>query len=267
MLGIREFFSRHRAPLLAVPVDAGSGPAIVLVHGIASSSKAFAALLPYISAGHRVIAIDLLGFGTSPAPLDSQYTLEDHVDAVARTIDSLRIDGPFVLVGHSLGCLISSRYTATHKKRVARLVLISPPVYLAPHEIADARDRNEVTGYLAAYQYLRANKRFTLANAAFVSHALRLKDVMDITEKNWIPFERSMEHCIEQQTIITDLARIDVPIEIAYGRLDEFVTTSSMRLIERIKGVTVHPVNVSDHMIRKPLARVAATAILGAWAR
>ncbi len=265
------------APLLHVAADtgqpdAGGGahrpgalpakkPVAVMIHGIASSSATFVYVMPLVEATHRVIAIDLLGFGGSPVPEHAEYTLEEHVAAIARTIRSLHLDEPFVLVGHSLGCLIAARYAATHESHVSKLVLVAPPVYLTPQEIADPRSRLRMQGYLQAYQYFRENKEFTIARAAVVSRMLPVAHVMEITEQNWVPFVKSMQHCIEQQTVISDLARVDRPVEVVYGRFDEFLVPGNLTIIEKMRGVTTHVVNASDHMIRKPMARVVAKAI------
>src|SRR3712207_5410976 len=120
---------RRGAPPLHVAIDEGAGPVVVLVHGIASSSVTFENLVPLLTDRHRVVAIDLLGFGESVAPPDAEFTIEEHVDAVSRTLYALRLPSPFVLVGHSMGSLIASRYAATNPKRVRRLVLVAPPVY------------------------------------------------------------------------------------------------------------------------------------------
>ncbi len=255
-----------RAPLLHVAADNKRDghdprPVVVMIHGIASSSATFVYVTPLILDEHRVIAIDLLGFGESPQPEGAEYTLEEHVAAVAHTIRSLHLDAPFTLVGHSLGCLIAARYAATHRSHVAKLVLVSPPVYLSPAEIGDPRVRLRMSGYLQAYQYFRENKAFTIAHAAVVSKLLPVAHVMEITEQNWEPFVKSLEHCIESQTVISDLARVDAPVELVYGRLDEFLVPENLAIIEKMRNVTTHVVNVSDHMIRKPMARVVATAI------
>ncbi|WP_084361334.1 alpha/beta fold hydrolase [Herbiconiux solani] len=283
-----------KAPLLHVAVDTGTGtgtgvgagsdtpaphplglfgargsgaadhddrPIVVMLHGIASSSATFFYVIPLIEKTHRVIAIDLLGFGGSPQPEGAEYTLEEHVAAIAHTIRSLHLDRPFVLVGHSLGCLIGTRYTATHGSHVTKLVLVSPPVYLSPQEIGDPRVRSRVQGYLQAYQYFRGNKQFTTATAAVVSRLLPVEHVMEITEQNWDPFVKSLQHCIESQTVVSDLAGVDVPIDVIYGRLDQFLVPGNLKVIEKMRNVTTHVVNVSDHMIRKPMARVVATAI------
>lgn len=258
-----------RAPLLHVAIDTGDPktktdeerPVVVMIHGIASSSATFTYVIPLIEKTHRVIAIDLLGFGGSPQPDDAEYTLEEHVSAIAHTIRSLHLAKQFILVGHSLGCLIASRYAATHEDHVAKLVLVSPPVYLSPDEISDPLAKRRMSGYLQAFQYFRANKDFTTATASVVSRLLPIEHVMEVTEQNWEPFVKSLEHCIESQTVISDLARVDRPVDVVYGRLDEFLVQGNLTIIGKMRGVTMHVVPASDHMIRKPMAKVVASAI------
>src|SRR5690606_28949501 len=99
--------SRWRQPRgvrLHVAVDAGQGPVVILVHGIASTSQTYREVIPLLEGDHRVIALDLLGFGQSPAGAD--YTPEEHVAALHATIRSLKLREPFVLAGHSLGALL-----------------------------------------------------------------------------------------------------------------------------------------------------------------
>lgn len=265
MSRIRDLLAELREPLLNVsirqePSGASDAPTVVLIHGIASSSSTFDFVVPLISDTHRVIAIDLLGFGGSPAPDGAEYTLDEHVAAISHTIRHLHLEH-FVLVGHSLGCLIGSRYAARHGRHLDKLVLVSPPVYPAPSEIGDPLTRAQVSGYLAIYKFLRNNKDFTIAHASRVAKLLPIEHVMEITETNWTAFVKSLENCIETQTIISDLAAVDVPVEIVYGRFDEFLVPGSLAILSKMRGVTTHRVEVSDHVIRRPMARVVAQAI------
>ena len=106
---LRDLLTARKPPLLHVATDAGTGSPVVMIHGIASSSVTFERLIPLVEPYHRVIAIDLLGFGESPAPDDAAYTIDEHVAALARTLRELRLREPFVLVGHSMGALIARR--------------------------------------------------------------------------------------------------------------------------------------------------------------
>lgn len=251
----------RRPPLLHVAIDQGTGAPVVLIHGIASSSVTFDNVVPLIAAGHRVVAIDLLGFGGSPAPEDAGYTLEEHVAALARTIDSLRLRGSFVLVGHSMGSLIASRYAVTHGAKLRGLVLVSPPIYLAPTAIGSRRDRTTMGLYLRAYEYLRSNKEFTFRAAAGLARLSPIKNLLEVSETNWRAFSLSLQNLIESQTSVSDLASVRVQVEVVYGSLDPLLTPSGIRVIEQLRGVTVHRVDGGDHVIRPRMARVVAAAI------
>ncbi len=251
----------RRPPILNVAYDRGEGPVVVLIHGIASSSVTFQNVVPLIEPRHRVISIDLLGFGGSPVVDDCDYTLADHTEAIRRTIASLRLSEPFTLVGHSMGALIGARFAARYPRLVAKLVLVSPPVYLHPDELSDDLDRGVMDFYRKAYAFLRTNKDFTLANAAIVERFLAIPKAMDITERTWTPFVKSLENSIESQTTVSDLAAVRAPIEVVYGSLDQFASEGSMKIVSRLTGVSVHRVPASDHLIGKRLARVVAEVI------
>jgi pimeloyl-ACP methyl ester carboxylesterase len=250
-----------RLPLLHVADDRGSGPIVVLIHGIASSSITFQNVLPLIEGRHRCISIDLLGFGQSPIVEGIEYTLADHAAAVQRTIASLHLREQYTLVGHSMGSLIGARFAARYKRDVNKLVMVSPPIYLSPSELSDDVDRGVMDLYLRAYQYLRANKEFTLRNAQIVEKLLPIPKAMDINERTWTPFIKSLQNSIESQTTVSDIAAVRVPVEIVYGTLDQFRSEGTMRIVERMHGVEVHRVAASDHLIGKRLARVVAESI------
>jgi len=233
---------------------------VVMIHGIASSSVTFERLIPLVTPYHRVVTIDLLGFGESPAPADAEYTIREHTAALARTIASLRL-GHFVLVGHSMGSLIAARYAALHPRRVAKLVLVSPPVYLPTETIGGDVDRAAQGLYFRAYEFLRQNKEFTIRAAGRLARLSPIKNLLDVSERNWRAFVLSLQNSIETQTTITDLATVKAPIEVVYGSLDPFLAPAGLRVIEQLRGVTTHRVEGGDHVIRPRMARVVATAI------
>ena len=252
---------RRRVPPLHVAIDEGSGPVVVLVHGIASSSVTFENLVPLLTPRHRVVAIDLLGFGESVAPASAAFTIEEHVDALSDTLDAIALSGPFVLVGHSMGSLIASRYAATHPKRVRKLVLVAPPVYVTPSALGDPVERAAMGLYLKAYEYLRNNKTFTMRNAAMLARLSPIKNVLEVSERNWTAFVLSLEKAIESQTTVSDIASVKAPVEVVYGTLDPFLMPGGLRIIEQMRHVTVHKVDGNDHLVRRRLARVIAAAV------
>ncbi len=242
------------------PADA-PGPVVVMIHGIASSSVTFQNLVPLLSPAHRCITIDLLGFGRSPAPADATYTLEEHTAAVEAAIRELRLREPFVLVGHSLGSLIATRYAATHRRELDRLVLVSPPIYLPPSVIGDQRDRASMGLYFTVYEFMRANQQFTTATAAALGRIAPIKNVLEVTERNWQAFVLSLQNAIETQTTIADLASVPVAVDIVYGTLDPFLAPGGLKIAEQLRHVTTTRVNGVDHLVRRKLARAVARII------
>jgi len=116
-------------------VDYGEGPAVVLVHGLGGSWQTWLENLPALARDHRVIAVDLPGFGGSE-PLPSPGELSGHVDTLAELLDALRIDRALV-VGHSMGGLVALLFAAAHIERLYALALVgSGGIVLGPRRLA-----------------------------------------------------------------------------------------------------------------------------------
>jgi cis-3-alkyl-4-acyloxetan-2-one decarboxylase len=250
-----------KAPVLHVPVDVGSGPAVVMVHGIASSATTFQNVIPLLHDDHRVVAIDLLGFGGSPAPMDSGYTVDEHVRSIEATFAKHRLPKEYVLVGHSMGALISTRLALREPRRVKALVLVSPPIYLHSAELSQRRDRRLMDLHLRAYRFVKDNPRFTLQTARLLGQILPVKNVVSLDERGWTAFVRSLENSIETQTTLDDLARVTAPVDLVVGTMDEFASEEVLRIASRMTGVTTHRVLGSDHLIGRRLSRVVAQAV------
>jgi pimeloyl-ACP methyl ester carboxylesterase len=102
----------------------GSGPPLVLLHGgLHTIGLSFGALIPYLAASHRVIAVELQGHGHT-ADIDRIPTYPDLADDVAALLDHLGIERADVF-GYSLGGLVAIELGLRHPTRVGRLVLAS----------------------------------------------------------------------------------------------------------------------------------------------
>lgn len=105
-------------------VDVGSGPVVLLIHGLAHSIHGWRKNIgPLARAGYRVMAIDLPGFGWSDKPGD--YSLDLYV-AVLRDWLRLHCIDEAALVGNSMGGLISAAYSAAVPEQVWATVLVDP---------------------------------------------------------------------------------------------------------------------------------------------
>lgn len=253
-------FARGRTPALSVAMDVGQGPIVVLVHGIASSPSTFQNVVPLLADAHRLIAVDLLGFGASPSPADARFTMDEHVDALERTLRARGVEH-CILVGHSLGALIAARYAATHRSVVTGLVLVSPPIYLPPDAFGDPVARAAMRGYLRAFEFLRHNREFTIRNASVLARLAPIRGVLEIDDRNWTAFASSLQHAIETQSAVSDIASVTVPVHLVYGTLDPFLVPAGLHIVEQMRHVTAHRVNGGDHVIRKRMARIVATAV------
>jgi pimeloyl-ACP methyl ester carboxylesterase len=109
----------------------GSGPPLVLLHGVSLGAAAWAPLFTALS-GWRVLAVDLPGHGLS----DPESYRIGHVRQRARELiddilDALELDEAAV-VGHSLGGMLALWYAAAGTERISRLVAIGEPAVALP---------------------------------------------------------------------------------------------------------------------------------------
>lgn len=100
----------------------GEGAPLVLLHGVGLRAEAWTAQMAGLSAGHRVIALDMPGHGGS-ALLPEDARLPDFVAWCARTLDELGLDR-VSLAGHSMGALIAGGMAVEHPDRLERVGLL-----------------------------------------------------------------------------------------------------------------------------------------------
>ena len=126
LLWIGMTFERQEIELHGQRVSyrtAGSGPALLLLHGIANSSDTWARVAPLLSEHYTVIAPDLLGHGESATPR-GDYSLGAHASGARDVVTALGHERVTV-VGHSLGGGIAMQYAYQFPERTERLVLVS----------------------------------------------------------------------------------------------------------------------------------------------
>lgn len=112
--------------------EAGSGPAVLFVHQAGRTGATYHRVTELMAPHHRVIAIDLPGFGGSD-PLPMPCTVTDLVDTVIEALDGLGIDD-VRLSGHHTGAVIVGEIAASHPERVAAFAPSGYPFYQSAKE-------------------------------------------------------------------------------------------------------------------------------------
>ena len=106
----------------------GQGDPVVFLAGLPATTRFWQGAFDPLAKTHRLIFVDALGFGRSPFP-DVEYTLEDHLGALRRTLAAQGASGRVTFVGHSFGTLLAAHYAARYPDEVVRLVLLGTPVF------------------------------------------------------------------------------------------------------------------------------------------
>lgn len=108
----------------------GKGPPMVMVHGLGGSHLNWLHIAPDLARSHHVVAPDLAGFGLTP-PAGRRATVQANQRLLDRFIASMFADEPAILVGNSMGGLISILQAVAHSESVAALILLNPALPLA----------------------------------------------------------------------------------------------------------------------------------------
>src|SRR5438045_7321115 len=101
----------------------GVGEPVVFLHGFPTSGHLWSDVVPLVPVGHRVVVVDMLGYGRSDRPLGRPVGIRAHADRVIELMDALGINYACV-VGHDIGGGIAQWLAVRHPQRVSRLCLV-----------------------------------------------------------------------------------------------------------------------------------------------
>jgi pimeloyl-ACP methyl ester carboxylesterase len=101
----------------------GAGVPVVFLHGFPTSSHLWSDVVPLMPAGHRLVVVDLLGYGRSDRPATRGVDVRSHAERIVELLDELRIQRACI-VGHGIGGGIAQSIAVRHPMRVSHLCLI-----------------------------------------------------------------------------------------------------------------------------------------------
>jgi len=224
----------------AGPID---GPPVVLIHGFTASNFVWNdVLLPIAECGFRVIAPDLVGFGFSGKPKESEYTIDSQARVIVGLMRSLGLKSA-TLVGSSYGGAVAATCALDYSEDVKRLVLVDAvindharrrpllrlaampvlgnlisPLMLGSRRLVHAQMRK---GYAPDNRHLFDEKRMTSHHRPLLAADTQRATLATLRRWRARRIERDA-HLIEQPTLLI-WGEDDPEIPLAHGRwvLDE----------------------------------------------
>jgi pimeloyl-ACP methyl ester carboxylesterase len=223
----------------------GAGEPIILLHGFPTSGHLWSDVVPLLPSGHRVVVLDLLGYGRSDRPQSRPVGIRAHADRLVELFDVLGINYACV-VGHDVGGGIAQTLAVRHPQRVSRLCLIDSVAFAEwpTRDVKLARAMLPLTRHLPATWLLSILRTDLLRG--YVDHELGARAV----ERYVRPFSSAegrdafMEHLLaldsaETQSLAPRLKDIVSPTAVVWGQHDPFLSVAlGRRLHEAIPGST-----------------------------
>ena len=262
-------------------LDQGSGPAIVLVHGLGGQMGNFThSLVERLTGDFRVIVIDRPGSGYSTRARDEFARISFQAEMVAQFIRGLGLDHP-LLVGHSLGGAISLAVALNHPECISGLALIAPLTHM-PDVVAEPFRGLEINSSI-----LRRAIAWTLATPISIRRGKSVLDAIFSPETAPLDFPTKAGGLLglrprsfyntstDMVSVVADLpamagryASLKVPVSILYGTSDAVLDHEFHGVAMRNKVPGLHLELVAGgHMLPVTAPDVTATFIKNAAQR
>lgn len=213
--------------------EAGSGPAVVFLHGSgpgASGASNFRQNYEaFVDAGYRVILPDLIGYGASSKPEGIDYTLALFTDTM---YDALRQNGieHAILVGNSLGGGVALQMTLDHPEFTGKLVLMAPGCIEEQAEYFKMPGIAKMVSGFGGPDFTLEEQKRLVSNLVHPDFAGRISDSL-IAERYAVARTQPKDVLARMRTpnLSPRLGEIAKPILVLWGLNDEFCPESGAR--------------------------------------
>ena len=232
----------------------GAGEPVVFVHGFPTSGHLWNDVVPLVPAGHRVVVVDLLGYGRSDRPRGHAVSIRAHADRLVALFDVLGINYA-TLVGHDVGGGIVQTVAVRHPQRVSRLCLVDSVAFdgWPTRDVKLARAMLPLTRHLPPTWLLSVLRNDLLRG--YVDQERGQHSVERFVRPFATPEGRDvfMHHLLaldpaDTQAIAARLKDIVAPTAIAWGQHDPFLPLSlAERLCAAIPGATLDVIPNARH--------------------
>jgi pimeloyl-ACP methyl ester carboxylesterase len=246
----------------------GAGEPIVLLHGFPSSSHLWTKVVSLLPDGHRVVVLDLLGFGRSDRPLGRDVSIRGHAERTVAVLDQLGINFACV-VGHDVGGGVAQSMAVRWPQRVSRLCLVDSVAFdgWPTREVRVARATLPLTRHLPAtwvLSVLRGDllRGYTEGDEGAHSIDLYVKPFSTPEGRDALVEHLQALDAGETEALASRLAALVQPAAVVWGAHDPFLpATLARRLQETIPGATLDVIPEARHFTPEEAPERVARAI------
>ncbi len=223
---------------LATWMFGDSGPLVVAVHGLAESSRYWTGVVDRLATSHRVVVIDLLGFGRSPWP-DLGYSAESHATTVAAAVRFAVGDEPALWLGHQAGVTIAMHHATRRPESVTGIVGLGTPWYRS-----DLEARRSLRGNWWLSRWLVEHESRArilcrtlcggrpgvpyIAGRVFATETMPSAVVEDVFLHHWTSLSETLRTCWIEARLPDHFASLPVPLFALHGDDDLAVPVENL---------------------------------------
>lgn len=253
--------------------EEGHGKPVLLIHGLGTNSYSWRHLWPVLAKDHRVISVDLKGFGRSDKPFDDFYSVSDQARLVSQFMENMALRDVTV-VGHSFGGGVALMMALDRRSgaagRIKRLVLLNSIAY--PQKIPSFFKvlRTPVLGHLGATATLpELQTKAALMLAYHDDSKIRGRDVAAYSRPLYTPGGKHALVRTAQQIVpdnLPSIARryrtIRKPVFIIWCKHDKIVPIAlGLRLHATLPNSEFHTIDQCGHIPHEEQPQETARAI------
>jgi haloalkane dehalogenase len=242
-------------------VDEGSGPAILFVHGTPTWSFEWRHLISALSATHRCVAVDHLGFGLSARPAGAAYTPEAHAERLRELVEKLGLER-FTLVVHDFGGPIGLPLALDGAGRVERLVVLNSWMWSFADDAQMTKRARMVAGGVGRFLYRRLNASLRLITPSAYGDRRKLTKAIHAQYLNVFPDADGRERVL--YALALALTRSEAHYDGLWQRRAALAPIPSL-VVWGMKDSAFRPPQLAKWREALPHAQIVELADAGHW--
>lgn len=218
----------------------GQGDPIVFLAGLPATTHFWQEKFDALATTHRLIFVDSLGFGRSPLP-EVDYTLDDHLGALRRTLVAEGATRRVTFIAHSFGTLLAAYYAERYPGEVEHLYLLGTPVFNGEREAREHIREMSSMGGLFTLNPILAREACKLHEATLSPALARIVPLFlpdtppEVAREGllhtWNSFDGTLRNIVLRRPVAIPLARLGPKVTFVHGRADHI---TSLAKVERL---------------------------------